>query len=94
MTTFLIIIVLILAVVTIAQLVRVTELAGTLKPKKDLLPTDSENRNQAWLMLLFLVAYFGFFLWLVLEFKDKLLPEAASVHGDRLDWLLNFNFLI
>jgi cytochrome c oxidase subunit 2 len=40
------------------------------------------------------IAYFGFFLWLVMAYKDKMLPVAASEHGAEVDWLLNFNWLI
>jgi cytochrome c oxidase subunit 2 len=48
----------------------------------------------AMLMWLFPVVYFGFFIWLVVAYGDKMLPLAASEHGAETDWLLNFNWVI
>ncbi len=45
-------------------------------------------------MWLFPLAYFGFFLWLVVAYGDKMLPLAASEHGAETDWLMNFNWWI
>jgi len=44
--------------------------------------------------LLFGLGYFAFFIWLVLEYGEHLLPEAASEHGAVIDWVLNLNFVI
>ena len=48
----------------------------------------------ARLMLLFLFAYFAFFAWLLIAYRDKLLPLAASEHGVETDWLMDFNWYI
>jgi cytochrome c oxidase subunit 2 len=53
-----------------------------------------DNRMNARLMWAFLIAYFAFFLWLVMAYGDKMLPVAASEHGAETDWLLNFNWWI
>ena len=94
MTKLLILLVLVLGVLAIAQLARVYELTSKLRGKReeDISPTD--NRMNGRLMILFMIAYFGFFLWLVVNYKDKMLPVAASAHGVETDWLLNFNWVI
>lgn len=86
--------VVVFGVITLAQLIRVLEITNKLKGKNDYEITDKENKNQAGLLFLFLFAYFAFFIWLLYEYGPLLLPEAASVHGEKIDTLLNFNFLI
>ena len=94
MSEFIIYIVIGLGILAISQLVRVFELSTKLRGKQDEEVSDRDNNTQGTLMLLFMFAYFGFFLWLVLKTSDQMLPPSASKHGDDLDWLLNFNFLI
>ena len=45
-------------------------------------------------MLLFMFAFFGSFIWLLVEYKDSFLPPSASAHGVLTDQLLNFNWII
>jgi len=94
MVTFLIILSILLAVLAIVQMMRVFETASKLKGDASPLPTDAENRYQAKMMLVFLFGYFSFFIWLVAKYGDKLLPVSGSEHGETLDMLLDFNFLI
>lgn len=94
MTTFLVILVVLLAVVLIAQLIRVFELASELRGKEANEITERDNKMNAGLMMLFMIAFFGFCFWQYFAWKDFLLPESASEHGLEIDWLLNFNFLI
>lgn len=95
MTTFLIWAVIILSVVAVARLVRIYELSAELRggrPEWEV--TEKDNRLNARLMLLFFVVFFTFVVWHLYEFVPKLLPRAASEHGDHIDWLFNFNILI
>lgn len=94
MITILIILSIGLAVLSIAQLMRVFEASSRLKGDSSPLPTDAENKYQSKMMLVFLFGYFAFFAWLVAKYGDKLLPVSASEHGVALDNLLNFNFAI
>jgi cytochrome c oxidase subunit 2 len=94
MTKLLILLVIVLGVLAIAQLVRVYELTSRLRGKREEDISPADNRFNARLMWLFPFAYFGFFLWLVLRYKDKMLPVAASEHGVATDQLLDFNWLI
>lgn len=94
MVAFFTIVSVVLAVLAIAQLIRVFEITSRLKGGVSVLPTDSENKNQGSMMLLFMLAYFAFFAWLFAKYSDQLLPTSGSVHGETLDTLLAFNFWI
>ena len=78
----------------IAQLARVYKLTARLRGKREEDISAADNRMNARLMWAFLIAYFGFFLWLVVAYGDKMLPVAASAHGAETDTLLNFNWII
>mgnify|MGYP001180503637 CR=1 FL=1 len=94
MTKLLILIVVVLGILAVAQLARVYELTSRLRGKREEDISDSDNRFNARLMWLFLPVYFGFFLWLCIAYKDKMLPVAASEHGAETDWLMDFNWWI
>ncbi len=94
MTKLLILLVLVLGILTIAQLARVYELTSRLRGTREEDISPSDNRMNGRLMMLFLIAYFGFFLWLVVAYKDRMLPISASEHGVETDWLMNFNWVI
>lgn len=90
----LILIVVVLGILAVAQLARVYELTSRLRGKREEDISPGDNRFNARMMWLFLPLYFGFFLWLVLRYKDKMLPVAASEHGAETDWLMDFNWWI
>ena len=94
MTKLLILIVVVLGILAVAQLASVYELTAKLRGKREEDISPADNRMNATLMWLFPVAYFGFFLWLVLAYGDKMLPLAASEQGVETDWLMNFNWAI
>jgi cytochrome c oxidase subunit 2 len=91
---YLIYIILILAAAAIWQLVRVVELSSKLKGVDPNKVTERDNRMQGRLSLTFYFALMGFCFWQYFEYKDRMLPIAASEHGMKIDWLLDFNFLI
>jgi len=94
MTKLLILCVVVLGILAVAQLARVYELTSRLRGKREEDISPADNRMNARLMMLFLFAYFAFFLWLVVAYRDKMLPLAASVHGVDTDWLMDFNWWI
>lgn len=94
MTKLLILIVVVLGIAAIAQLARVYELTSKLRGKREEDISPADNRMNATLMYVFLVAYFAFFLWLCIAYKDKMLPLAASTQGVETDWLMAFNWWI
>ena len=91
---YLIYIILILAAAAIWQLVRVVELSTKLKGVEPNKVTERDNRMQGIFMLTFYFLLMAFCFWQYFEFKDRMLPIAASEHGAKIDWLLNFNFLV
>lgn len=94
MSKLLILIVVVLGILAVAQLARVYELTSRLRSKREEDISAGDNRFNARMMWLFLPLYFGFFLWLVMAYGDKMLPVAASEHGAETDWLLDFNWWI
>lgn len=94
MMKLLILLVVVLGVMAIAQLARVYELTSRLRGKREEDISPADNRMNARLMWAFLIAYFGFFLWLMVAYGDKMLPVAASAHGAETDKLLDFNWII
>ncbi len=91
MIKFLVYVAIILTVLAIGYLVRVFELASSLKGKKVEEITEKDNRLQAKLMLTFLFAFFAFVIYNLYSYGTRILPQAASVHGVELDWLFYFN---
>jgi cytochrome c oxidase subunit 2 len=94
MVQLLIYLAIVLLIVTVSQLARVFELASELKGGHKNKPTERENRNNGRLWMVYLVSFFGFILWQLLEYGPRTLPEAASDTGVKLDWLFNFNMII
>ncbi|HNU56417.1 MAG TPA: cytochrome c oxidase subunit II [Flavobacteriales bacterium] len=94
MTKLLILIVVVLGILAVAQLARVYELTSKLRGKREEDISEGDNRFNARMMWLFLPLYFGFFIWLVCAYGDKMLPVAASEHGAATDALLDFNWWI
>ena len=81
----------ILLCIALNQLFRVIDLSRLLKTDKEFVATESDNRLNARLMLLFLFAFFIFCLWNLYEYGYKALPKSASEHGDKIDDLMNAN---
>jgi cytochrome c oxidase subunit II len=94
MMTLLIIIALVLLVVAAHQLLRVVELSRVIKGEPEWKVTESDNRLMGAGLFAFVFLLFGFCIWHLYVYADKLLPEAASVHGKDIDWLFNFNLII
>jgi len=91
---FIIYAILILAAAALWQLVRVVELAAKLKGVDPNKVTERDNRMNGRFFLIFLIALWVTSLWQLYAFSDDLLPEAASEHGVKIDWLMNFNMII
>jgi len=89
-----IILVIIFGVLAIAQLVRVSELtAKTTKRKEEEIP-ENENKFNANMMLVFMIALYASFIWLMLKYGYLNLGPAASAHGQEIDWLFDLNWII
>ena len=93
-TKLVILLVIVLGVVAIAQMIRVYELSSKLTKAKENEISNRDNRFNARLMLLFIFAFFGSFIWLMVRFGWTGRGISASVHGDEIDWLMNLNLII
>ncbi len=83
-----------LGVILIVQIIRVFELTSKLSGNDQSTVSWKDNRNRAFSWLLFLIGYFGLFIWVVLRWGPHVLPEAASVHGESIDFLFDLNWVI
>lgn len=88
------IIVIVLGVLAIAQLVRMYELSSKLGKKNESDIDPKDNNLNGKLMFGFMLFQFIGFIYLMLRYGWTGRGEAASVHGENYDWLLNLNFVI
>lgn len=91
---FIVLIVIVLGIIAISQLARVYELAAKLKGKREEDISDSDNKLNANLMFLFMIAMFITVIYHYVVYGKGLLPEAASEYGVEYDWLMNLNIWI
>lgn len=91
---FIVLIVIVLVVIAVAQLMRVYELSSKIRGKKEEDISLRTNNINASLWLVFLVVFFGQFLYCLWMYGNGLLPEAASEHGQEVDWLYGVNWII
>ena len=92
---FLIFIVVVLGVLALIQLVKVYEITSKVtgnKSQENITP--GENLSQASLFLVFMFAFFGGTIYLMLEYGNGGLGTAATEHGVMIDDLLVFNWWI
>ena len=94
MTNILIALVVLLAIATLVQLTRVSELLGELKKQDVNEVTDEDNKTQGFLMLIIGMGFLVFVIWQMIEWNHLLLPEAASVHGQEIDVLMRFSMTL
>lgn len=86
--------VIVFGVVAIAQMMRVYELSNKLRNRKESDISNRDNRLNAGMMLGFMIVFFVSFIWLMMHFGWVGRGNAASVHGEEIDWLLNLNLVI
>src|SRR5690554_4003146 len=89
-----IILVIIFGVLAIAQLVRVSELTAKQAKRKEEEIPESENKFNANMMLVFMVALYAGFIYMMLEYGYVDLGPADSAHGQEIDWLFDLNWII
>lgn len=90
----LILIGLVLLIIAVHQLMRVVELSREFKDSKEWHVTDNDNAFNGKAMLIFAIAFFGFFFWQVNRWSDNELPDAASAHGAKIDTLWDYNIYL
>ena len=93
---FVIIIAVALFFIALVQLMKIYDLAAKVRgAKSQEKMTRGENMLMANLMLVFMVAFFGFIVWLISEYGANAgLFKAASKHGEEIDELLMINWYV
>ena len=93
---FIIIITVALFFIALVQLMKVYDLAAKVRGEKSQEKVSrSENMLMANLMLVFMLAFFGFVIWLIFKYgANSGLYTAATEHGRDIDELLMFNWWI
>ena len=92
--TLLYILAFVLLCIALNQLFRVFELSRDLRGEKLFVTHDSDNKLNGRGMLLFMFAFFAFFLWQIDSYYYRILPKSASEHGYKIDALLNANYAL
>ena len=90
MTNILIALVVLLVIAALVQLTRVSELLAELKNEDINEVTDGDNKTQGFLYLVVGMGFIVFVIWQMFEWNHLLLPEAASIHGAKIDVLMQF----
>jgi cytochrome c oxidase subunit 2 len=94
MIDLLILVAVVLGIIAISKVVSVLDMVSTAKGENSYAPTERENRFQARLMPIFLIAYFAFIIWQMFAWGDRMLPVAASEHGVVIDELMNITWIV
>ena len=89
MTLFLTLLVTFLLIVTLVQLLRVSELLSKIKNKDVNEITDNDNNTQGWLFLVVGFGFIAFVVWQMVSWNHLLLPPAATEHGVQIDSLMD-----
>ena len=75
-------------------MVRLYELSSKLRNRREEDVTNRDNKLNANLLLAFMIFFYAGFIYLMTEYGWTGRGDAASVHGETTDWLLNLNFVI
>ncbi|MAY84969.1 MAG: cytochrome C oxidase subunit II [Flavobacteriales bacterium] len=94
MLELLILIAVLVGIIAVGKVIRVMELASSLKGENSWQATDRDHKNQARLMPIFLLAYFAFIIWQIVEWGGEALPVSASEHGVVIDQLMDTTWII
>jgi cytochrome c oxidase subunit 2 len=89
-----VLVVIVLAVIAVAQLMRIYELSTKLKGHREEDINLKTNNINAGLFLVFGGLYFWSLLYMMYKYGSGLLPDAASEHGLEVDWLFDINWVI
>ena len=94
MINILIAIVVFLIIVTLVQILRVSELLSEINNTDVNEITDEDNDTQGKLYLGMLFLFLGFVVWQMISWDHLLLPGASSVHGEIIDGLMSFTMSV
>ena len=90
MISILIILVTLLVIVSLVQVLRVSELLSEINNTDVNEVTDSDNDTQGKLLLFGMILFIAFVIWQMIEWDHHILPPASSEHGLLIDGLMSF----
>jgi len=85
-----ILLVVVLAIIAIAQLTKVYDLSRTLRNSREEEDSAADNRVNANAWIVWMFVFFGSVIYLYAKYGDYL-PESASEHGVAMDKLMSLN---
>jgi cytochrome c oxidase subunit 2 len=95
MTALLTITVLVLVAIAIWQMTKIFELSQVkAKAGSSEVATDEDNKNNGYLMFIFLIFIYGITIFSFWKYGKFILPEAASEHGAEYDELMVWTFVV
>ena len=94
MTNFLIFIFWFLGILTLVQILRVSELMSAVHKQDVNEVNEKDNIFNSKMMLIVGALFLISFFWQYFEWKHLLLPEASSEHGVIIDELMTFTMLL
>lgn len=92
MNKLLVLLVIILGAIAIGFLMKTYELGRKLSGRKEEEISEKDNDFQSRLFVLFMIVSLGSVVYLILKYGG-LLHEAATEHGQEIDWLMNLNWV-
>ncbi|MBL0340298.1 MAG: cytochrome c oxidase subunit II [Bacteroidetes bacterium] len=90
----LIIIALLLAVLVVIRLMNVSQLASVIAGEDEEAEQKRHNSMNGLGLMLFSVVGILLMIYMTFKYQPFLLPESASAHGVKTDFLLNINFAV
>ena len=91
----LVIIVIVLAIIAFAQIMKVYSLSNKLRNKDEADITKSETKFNAAMLIIFMIAFLGSSIYLMVTYGARPgLGTSASEHGLQIDWLYDLNWII
>ena len=94
MNTVSIIVLVALAILTLVQVMRISEVSSEIQGGKDNLVSEKDNDTQGRLMLLVGMGFVISVVVMYFSWGRLSLPEPSSAHGSEIDGLWNVSMLI
>lgn len=90
----LIVLIIILAIVALAQIMKVYNLSSKLRGKNEADISEDETKFNATLLIVFMVVFMVSSVYMMFVFPNTVTGPSASEHGVEIDWLYGFNWII
>lgn len=89
----LILLVIVIGVIALAQLAKIYQLSARLRGHREEEISEADTRLQGSLWIVFMFVFFGTTIWQFVRYGDYL-PPSASLHGEAVDTLMNYNLVL